>query len=240
VFVLLLASMTFVQMAVMAGAVRDGWHAEDLAKLIPVLLWVAGTFFAARKMRKAWATVETGGAAESNDDPNRRWLIGTSLVGIVIVIAVLVYLGERQSTESGAEAATFEAPAAPEIQTRIARAPRGDFTEEMFSAEKADELRVQLEGQYLSGVEEAARNSGRDPRLLDLKVDSDAEVSELMGHRIIVIRMAVPGLHRAVTAVGVVGDEIVQVTCMGQSLSAVSLNAGECQSKLGEAFPWEG
>jgi hypothetical protein len=110
----------------------------------------------------------------------------------------------------------------------------------MFSAEKADELRVQLEGQYLSGVEEAARNSGRDPRLLDLKVDSDAEVSELMGHRIIVIRMAVPGLHRAVTAVGVVGDEIVQVTCMGQSLSAVSLNAGECQSKLGEAFPWEG
>ena len=126
-------------------------------------------------------------------------------------------------------------PAGTEV--RVVKLPFGPMVpEDRIDEAWANQFRLELERTYLQKVKSAAGGSGDDPSELPVPIESDSAVTEYRGHRIAIVRVTVPGLHRAVTVLGVVGPDVVQVTCLGGAAYAQLLADAKCQATIEGVF----
>ena len=232
-----LAGFAFIQMIVMTGAVRDGWQARDLGRLLGVLILGLLVFAAARKTRSAW------NAIEGLVDPNHRWRIGLSTVAVAtgaaaLLVLTLGYLGQREVADSASVTDSIR-PQESESQVivSVTRSPCVGCRPEHFDQEAATNRKDELADMFLSSMTKGVRDSGQDPAQLDLKVVSDLEVTEFKGRQMVVVHLAIPGVSRAAVAAGLVGEETVQVQCVATSTSVFPLESADCRRTLDEAFP---
>ena len=231
---------TFLQMTIMSGAVSDGWQSKDLSHLVPLLLFGGLIIFSVRRIQRAWYATdaldsESHMAIDSAAQiTTRRWRIGTSVAG-VIVMGALIYLGIRQAPPTASYVVPADQASIPRIMTRIARSPCDGCTNESFDAKVANEVREELAADFLARMKNAARESGQDSE--SLNVQSDLELNEFNGRQLIIIHLAIPGVSRAVVAMGLVGEETVEVRCVTETEAAISLASGACLEGLQAAFP---
>ena len=235
-----LAGWSFLLMTAMAGAIRDGWQARDLGQLVGALVSLLLTFLVVRQVGRAWRS------ASGELTPKRPWLLGVGAIAVAVaagalLVAVLGYLGRREESGAMRSSDDEKSPRAEaQVMVSVARSPCDGCRQEYFDQESAVSLKDELADLFLSSMNNGLRGAGQDPAELDLHVESDVEVTEFKGRRVVFVHLAIPGVSRATVATGLVGDETVQVKCIATGAAIAPLESKECRSQLEAAFPAEG
>ena len=227
--------VAFLLMVGMVGSVRDGWQIRDLSGLTGVLLFLAAGFFAVRRLQAQWAASDL---AHTKTVPGGVWiwLLGTAVLGGAAIISGMLIIGHFVREASDDSSTVNPAPTKDVVEVHVEHLPRGNWTENAFDDSAAERFRVIVQENVLRQLEAAMDQAGSTSVPQPIDLSTEAQISDFNGRRIIVVYMSSPSLLRGVTTIGVVGDNLVQVTCMSEQGRSIALDRGPCFEGLQEAY----
>ena len=158
-----------------------------------------------------------------------------SLIAIVAMLVTVVGGATDVAAQPLSGAASGDPD--PRVIVSVSRAACHGCREALFDRQVMAELKDRLADAFLAQMKDGIRDAGVDPDPLDLHVESVMDVSEYKGRRLVVIRLMIPGVTQAAFATALVGNETVQVKCVGTRAATVPFESDACRRAVDKAFP---